>query len=163
MTLTLQSEFARVAQPPKPKHSSDEESKAPPRPISIRVSREERAQLESEAGERTISAYIRSRLLPRRRFPMRLGPHRSMRRADGRYCTPRDTRHRFSGFQFRSFCLPFSPPWSGVQAAAEPLPSGEDGCANGGENRRRAQPKASLGRPSIFLEVRRGRSPKPSR
>lgn len=49
----------------------------------------------------------------------------------------------------------------GLGCTCNPASWLNSGCANGMKNRRRAQGLAlSLGRPSIFYEVRRGRSPK---
>lgn len=65
MTASLRNTFTAVT---KSAH------RKPPRPISIRITHEERAQLEREAGERTLSAYARSRLFgseARRRGPNR--------------------------------------------------------------------------------------------
>jgi hypothetical protein len=55
MTASLHSQFGPAAKP-------RERRKAPPRPISIRVTAEERAHLEREAGDQTLSAFVRSRI-----------------------------------------------------------------------------------------------------
>ena len=59
MTATLREAFAPVARLPEVR--SLRKKKTCP-PISIRVTAEERARLEQEAGERTLSAYCRARL-----------------------------------------------------------------------------------------------------
>lgn len=69
MTVQLQSHFTEAAKPARPPR------KRPPRPISVRVTHEEREALEAEAGEQTLSAYVRSILLGtpgnRRRYQKR--------------------------------------------------------------------------------------------
>jgi hypothetical protein len=59
MSLHLQSHFSEAT---KPAQKSQRHRTKPPRPISIRVTAEERARLEREAGNLTLSAYARSRL-----------------------------------------------------------------------------------------------------
>jgi hypothetical protein len=54
MTVSLRSDFAKAANP------APARKETPPRPISVRVTHEERAALEKEAGAQTLSAYIRS-------------------------------------------------------------------------------------------------------
>ncbi|SFG50708.1 hypothetical protein SAMN05518801_1376 [Novosphingobium sp. CF614] len=54
MTVQLHSHFAEAAKPALPPR------RKPPRPISVRVTHQERAELEREAGEKTLSAYVRS-------------------------------------------------------------------------------------------------------
>lgn len=63
MTAHLHPHFTESAKPAPPPR------KKPPRPISVRVTHEERAALESEAGGQTLSAYVRSVLFdnPRKR------------------------------------------------------------------------------------------------
>ena len=57
MTANLQPHFVHAAKPaPPPK-------RRPPRPISVRVTHEERQELEQRAGEQTLSTYVRSVLL----------------------------------------------------------------------------------------------------
>jgi len=60
MTAALREAFTPAAKPSRERHAPRKKKTCPP--ISIRVTAEERARLEQEAGERTLSAYCRSRL-----------------------------------------------------------------------------------------------------
>lgn len=60
MTAALRETFTLAARPSGEQHTARKKKTCPP--ISIRVTAEERTRLEQEAGERTLSAYCRSRL-----------------------------------------------------------------------------------------------------
>lgn len=66
MTASLHSQFGSVAK-------QRERRKAPPRPISIRVTAEERAHLERQAGGQTLSAFVRSRIFDKSGVARRKG------------------------------------------------------------------------------------------
>jgi len=60
MTAQLQTRFAKAARPARVKPPRI--ASKPSRPVTIRFTHDERARLEQEAGERTLSAHVRSRL-----------------------------------------------------------------------------------------------------